>query len=85
MLTVSYCALWACLKIPFQVLGSFEACGLTAADRPIITHCQVLGDDLIEKMKTMGRVTTMSSWLPNAWNFVPDVINRVVINRVVYC
>ncbi len=53
------------------ILNAFDAAGLTKADRPIITHCQVLGKDLIDRMKKMGViasiqppfVTTDSQWV----------------------
>ncbi len=54
-----------------SILAAFEFAKLTKKDRPIITHCQVLGMDLIEKMKDMGAianiqppfVTTDSQWV----------------------
>ncbi|MFX1512066.1 MAG: amidohydrolase, partial [Promethearchaeota archaeon] len=53
------------------ILNSFEAAGLTKDDRPVLTHCQVLGEDLIKRMEKMGViasiqppfVTTDSQWV----------------------
>ncbi len=41
------------------ILNAFEAAGLTKKDRPIITHCQVLGQDLIDRMKKMGVIANI--------------------------
>ncbi|OQR95706.1 hypothetical protein THRCLA_07638 [Thraustotheca clavata] len=37
-----------------QVLNAMEEAGLTREDRPILTHCQILGPDLIAKMSRLG-------------------------------
>eukprot|EP00039_Didymoeca_costata_P016138 m.285503 g.285503 ORF g.285503 m.285503 type:complete len:641 (+) comp16341_c0_seq15:274-2196(+) len=42
-----------------SVLQAFETAGLTKEDRGIITHCQVLGPDLIKKMATMGVIANV--------------------------
>lgn len=36
-----------------QVLDGLEAADVGPADRAVLTHCQLLGADLIERMKTM--------------------------------
>lgn len=53
------------------VLDAFEHCRMTAKDRPILTHCQVLGADLIQRMSKLQVianiqpqfVTTDSTWI----------------------
>jgi len=53
------------------VLQAFEQAGLTPEDRPILTHCQILGKDLIDLMARLGViadvqpqfVTTDSLWI----------------------
>ncbi|MFX0013217.1 MAG: amidohydrolase [Promethearchaeota archaeon] len=53
------------------VLNAFDEAGLNTRDRPILTHCQVLGKDLIVRMKNKGvianiqppMVTTDSLWI----------------------
>jgi hypothetical protein len=35
------------------VIDAFEKSGLKAIHRPILTHCQVLGEDLIQRMKKL--------------------------------
>ena len=52
------------------VLDCFEACGLTAADRPVLTHCQVLGADLIRRMSDLHCIANIQpSFVPTdmAW------------------
>lgn len=52
------------------VLNAFAYAGIGAQDRPILTHCQILGHDLLQKMADMGVianvqpqfVTTDSLW-----------------------
>lgn len=39
------------------MLDCFESAGLSPADRPLLTHCQVLGDDLVTRMARNGSVT----------------------------
>ena len=36
------------------VLDAFEAAGVTAKDRPLLTHCQILAPDLFERMVKLG-------------------------------
>ncbi|OQR92014.1 hypothetical protein ACHHYP_04127 [Achlya hypogyna] len=37
-----------------QVLSAMEAAGLSPEDRPILTHCQILGPDLLPVMARLG-------------------------------
>ncbi|EQC39539.1 hypothetical protein SDRG_02976 [Saprolegnia diclina VS20] len=37
-----------------QVLHAMESAGLEPADRPILTHCQILGPDLLDQMARLG-------------------------------
>jgi predicted amidohydrolase YtcJ len=37
-------------------LDAFQAAGLTPADRPILTHCQVLREDLVRRMVRAGAI-----------------------------
>lgn len=65
------------------VLEGFEMAGITPKDRAILTHCQILGEDLLQKMQNMGVianiqpqfVTTDSAW----------VEKRVVPELLPYC
>jgi len=47
------------------VLDCMETCGVTALERPVITHCQVLGADLILRMAKLGCVANIQA------SFVP--------------
>lgn len=42
-----------------NVLDAFEEAKIDPSDRPIITHCQVLGADLFEKMKRLGCIANV--------------------------
>jgi predicted amidohydrolase YtcJ len=39
-----------------EALAAFESSGITAKDRPIMTHCQVLREDLVERMRAIGAI-----------------------------
>lgn len=41
------------------VLNTFEKVGITPQDRPLLTHCQILGPDLIQKMKKLGVIANI--------------------------
>ncbi|CAM9621649.1 unnamed protein product [Laminaria digitata] len=48
------------------VLDAFEEAGITAADRPIVTHCQVAGPDLVKRMRALGAVAAVQpSFVPS--------------------
>ena len=52
------------------VLKSLAAAGVTDSDRPILTHCQILGNDLIDKMAKAGVIANIQpSFVPSdaAW------------------
>jgi predicted amidohydrolase YtcJ len=61
-------------------LTSFERAGLARADRPVLTHCQVLGADLIERMARTGVIANVQpTFVPTdaAWvrqRIAPDVL-----------
>lgn len=42
-----------------QVLAACRAAGSTAEERPVMTHCQVLGADIIDNMRIMGVVANV--------------------------
>eukprot|EP00510_Aplanochytrium_minuta_P003757 CAMPEP_0184008710 /NCGR_PEP_ID=MMETSP0954-20121128/2141_1 /TAXON_ID=627963 /ORGANISM="Aplanochytrium sp, Strain PBS07" /LENGTH=307 /DNA_ID=CAMNT_0026287883 /DNA_START=3 /DNA_END=923 /DNA_ORIENTATION=- len=53
-----------------QTLRALEETGIKAGDRPILTHCQVLGNDLIERMASIGAIADVQpSFVPTdtAW------------------
>lgn len=41
------------------VLDALEAAGVGAAARPVVTHCQVMGPDLIQRMRAAGAVANI--------------------------
>ncbi|CAM9101259.1 unnamed protein product, partial [Ectocarpus fasciculatus] len=48
-----------------QVLLAMRDCGITPSDRAILTHCQVLGRDLIDLMREMGVIANIQpSFVP---------------------
>lgn len=48
-----------------QVISALEYCGVTPSDRPIITHCQILGKDLIDRMRDLGAIANVQpSFVP---------------------
>lgn len=54
-----------------KVLDAFEEANVEYEDRPILTHCQVLGIDLIEKMKTMNVIANVQpSFVPTDMKWV---------------
>ena len=54
-----------------KVIDSFEEANIKNDDRPILTHCQVLGIDLIEKMKTMNVIANIQpSFVPTDMKWV---------------
>lgn len=68
-------------------LNAFDSAGLTPADRPILTHCQVLRRDLIDRMSRMGVIAdvqpqfsvTDSKW---ASARLPEELLRSVIASI---
>ncbi|CAM9661936.1 unnamed protein product, partial [Ectocarpus fasciculatus] len=57
------------------VLDAFEGAGLQPKDRPIVTHCQVAGPDLVTRMGKLGAVAAVQP------SFVPSDAD-VVIKRL---
>ncbi|MFX1514280.1 MAG: amidohydrolase [Promethearchaeota archaeon] len=41
------------------ILNAFENAGLSKEDRPILTHAQILGIDLVKRMKKMGVIASV--------------------------
>jgi predicted amidohydrolase YtcJ len=59
------------------VLDSFAEAGVTADDRAVLTHCQVLGLDLVTKMKQMGVVANVQpSFVPTDMRWVQDRLSK---------
>lgn len=46
------------------VLEAFDKAGLKPEDRPILTHCQILGPDLIDKMARLGVIADVQPQVP---------------------
>jgi len=56
-----------------QVLRAMEAAEITAIERPVLTHCQVLGRDLIEKMRDLGVIANVQpSFVPTDMRWVQE-------------
>ena len=54
-----------------QVLTSFEGAGVLPSERPVLTHCQVLGDDLIHRMSLGGVIANVQpSFVPTDMRWV---------------
>lgn len=65
-----------------KVLDAFEEANVTTSDRPILTHCQVLGADLIEKMKRLGAIANVQpSFVPTDMKWVQ---NRLSLDHQKY-
>jgi len=68
-----------------SVLNAFEVNGVSKEDRPILTHCQVLGQDLIERMATIGVIANIQpSFVPTDAQWVQKRIEKNV-QRYSYC
>jgi len=58
------------------ILGAFAEAGLDSRDRPILTHCQVLGADLVEQMAALGVVADVQpSFVPTDMRWVSERIS----------
>ena len=77
------------------VLSAMRSSGIAATDRPILTHCQVLGDDLIDVMSSMGVIAAVQpSFVPTDMRWVSSRIDpekqqfsyawKTLLNRGVY-
>lgn len=65
-----------------QVLSAMEAAGVIAVERPVLTHCQVLGKDLIEKMRTLGVIANVQpSFVPTDMRWVQE---RLSVQKQMY-
>ena len=54
-----------------QVLDVLESIDIQPQERPIMTHCQVLGDDLIVKMKRLGVIANVQpSFVPTDMRWI---------------
>lgn len=59
-----------------QVINALIDSGITAIDRAVITHCQVLGKDLIEKMSDYGFIANIQpSFVPTDMQWVSERIS----------
>ncbi|KAG5176273.1 amidohydrolase family-domain-containing protein [Tribonema minus] len=62
-----------------QVLDAFRAAALSEADRPILTHCQILGPDLVERMARSHVVANIQpSFVPTDGRFVRERLEDAV-------
>jgi len=53
------------------VLKSLELANISPLERPVLTHCQVLGHDLLEKMKTLNVIANIQpSFVPTDMKWV---------------
>lgn len=56
-----------------QVLHAMEKCGIVPADRAVLTHCQVLGADLLLLIKKMGVICNVQpSFVPTDMKWVQE-------------
>eukprot|EP00595_Chromulina_sp_UTEXLB2642_P002474 CAMPEP_0196764132 /NCGR_PEP_ID=MMETSP1095-20130614/5411_1 /TAXON_ID=96789 ORGANISM="Chromulina nebulosa, Strain UTEXLB2642" /NCGR_SAMPLE_ID=MMETSP1095 /ASSEMBLY_ACC=CAM_ASM_000446 /LENGTH=236 /DNA_ID=CAMNT_0042118839 /DNA_START=51 /DNA_END=758 /DNA_ORIENTATION=- len=54
-----------------QVIDAIEYCNISPTKRPILTHCQVLGGDLIERMRERGIIANIQpSFVPTDMKWV---------------
>lgn len=52
-------------KAADQTLSALEKAGCSQLDRPVMTHCQVLNPDLIQRMKNIGAIANVQpSFVP---------------------
>lgn len=59
-----------------QVLNALEAVNIGKADRAILTHCQILGGDLVERIKSLGVICAVQpSFVPTDMSFVNERIS----------
>lgn len=56
-----------------QVLRAMSRCGIVPADRAVLTHCQVLGADLLRQIKDMGVICNVQpSFVPTDMKWVQE-------------
>ncbi len=48
------------------VLEAFEKAGVRPEDRPILTHCQILGPDLLDTMARLGVIANVQPQVRHA-------------------
>lgn len=54
-----------------QVLNALDGAGVPPCERPVLTHCQVLGKDLIDRMHSGGVVANIQpSFVPTDMKWV---------------
>jgi predicted amidohydrolase YtcJ len=54
-----------------QTLTALERAGYDASDRPVMTHCQVLSEEIIERMRRIGAVANIQpSFVPTDMRFL---------------
>jgi len=55
----------------WQVLDAVEAAGVRPEERPVVTHCQILGADLVARMRALGAVANVQpSFVPTDMHWV---------------
>jgi Amidohydrolase family len=60
------------------VLDAFDAAGVLACERPVLTHCQVLDSELIERMATGGVIANVQpSFVPTDMRWVQQRLSPV--------
>jgi hypothetical protein len=60
------------------VLNAFDAAGVLACERPVLTHCQVLDSELIERMATGGVIANVQpSFIPTDMRWVQQRLSPV--------
>ena len=60
-----------------QVLVAMELVGVTPEERPVLTHCQVLADDLIDRMTALNVIANVQpSFVPTDMRWVKDRLSE---------
>ena len=54
-----------------QVLCAMETAGGCPSERPVLTHCQILGEDLVRQMKRLGVIANVQpSFVPTDMHWI---------------
>ena len=68
-----------------QVLDALEDCGVGGDKRPVLTHCQVLSNELVERMRVMNVIANVQpSFVPTDMEWVEKRLT-VEKQRYSYC
>jgi predicted amidohydrolase YtcJ len=54
------------------VLEAFEKAGVRPEDRPILTHCQILGPDLMDTMARLGVIANVQPQVRSTQTHLPS-------------